>query len=94
MEPETSSRRTRRRVRFRRRRQARVLLVGIRLPPNYGTEYLAKFHDVFGAVARSRKLPLVPYLLDGFSENRELFQGDGIHPTAAEEFVTLREQAA
>jgi len=66
-----------------RRRQARVLLVGIRLPPNYGMEYTAKFHDVFGAVARSRKLPLVPFLLDGFSENRELFQGDGIHPTAA-----------
>ncbi len=72
-----------------RRRQARVLLVGIRLPPNYGMEYTAKFHDVFGAVARSRKLPLVPYLLDGFSENRELFQGDGIHPTAAAQPLML-----
>ena len=66
-----------------RRAQARVLLVGIRLPPNYGTAYTEKFHDVFGAVARSRKLPLVPFLLDGFSDDRTLFLEDGIHPNAA-----------
>ncbi|MGH8623381.1 MAG: arylesterase, partial [Burkholderiales bacterium] len=72
-----------------RRAQARVLLVGIRLPPNYGMEYTEKFQEVFRAVARSRKLPLVPFLLDGFSENRKLFQDDGIHPTAAAQPLML-----
>jgi acyl-CoA thioesterase-1 len=72
-----------------RRAKARVLLVGIRMPPNYGTEYTEKFQGVFGAVARSRNLPLVPFLLDGFSENRELFQGDGIHPAAAAQPLML-----
>ena len=72
-----------------RRAQARVLLVGIRLPPNYGTAYTEKFHDVFGAVARSRKLPIVPFLLDGFANDRMLFQDDGIHPSAAAQPLML-----
>ena len=72
-----------------RRAKARVLLVGIRLPPNYGTAYTEKFHGVFGAVARSRKLPLVPFLLDGFANDRKLFQDDGIHPSAAAQPLML-----
>jgi len=72
-----------------RRANARVLLVGIRMPPNYGANYTEKFQGVFGEVARSRKVPLVPSLLDGFSANRELFQADGIHPTAAAQPVML-----
>ena len=72
-----------------RRAQARVLLVGIRLPPNYGTAYTEKFHEVFSAVARSRKLPLVPFLLDGFANDRKLFQDDGIHPSAAAQPMML-----
>ena len=72
-----------------RRAKARVLLVGIRLPPNYGLPYAEKFEGVFREVSRSRKLPLVPFLLDGFSENRELFQSDGIHPSAAAQPLML-----
>ena len=72
-----------------RRANARVLLVGIRLPPNYGMAYTEEFQDVFSAVARSRKLPLVPFLLDGFSDNRGLFQDDGIHPSAAAQPLML-----
>ena len=72
-----------------RRAKARVLLVGIRLPPNYGQAYVEKFQDVYSAVARSRKLPLVPFLLDGFSDNRGLFQDDGIHPSAAAQSLML-----
>ncbi|MGH8632647.1 MAG: arylesterase, partial [Burkholderiales bacterium] len=72
-----------------RRANARVLLVGIRLPPNYGMAYTEKFQDVFSTVARSRKLPLVPFLLDGFSDNRGLFQDDGIHPSAAAQPLML-----
>jgi len=72
-----------------RRANVRVLLVGIRLPPNYGLPYAEKFEGVFREVSRSRKLPLVPFLLDGFSENRELFQSDGIHPSAAAQPLML-----
>jgi len=72
-----------------RRAKARVLLVGIRLPPNYGLPYAEKFQGVYREVSRSRKLPLVPFLLDGFSENRELFQADGIHPSAAAQPLML-----
>ena len=72
-----------------RRAKVRVLLVGIRLPPNYGLPYAEKFEGVFREVSRSRKLPLVPFLLDGFSENRELFQSDGIHPSAAAQPLML-----
>ncbi len=72
-----------------RRANARVLLVGIRLPPNYGLPYAEKFEGVFSEVARSKKLPLVPFLLDGFSDNRDLFQADGIHPNAAAQPLML-----
>jgi acyl-CoA thioesterase-1 len=64
------------------RSKARVLLVGMRLPPNYGTAYAEKFHRVFLDIAKRRKLPPAPFLLDGFAEKREYFQADGVHPTA------------
>jgi len=72
-----------------RRANARVLLVGMRIPPNYGMPYAEKFQGIFGAVAKSRKLPLVPFLLDGFAAQSSLFQADGIHPTAAAQPVML-----
>ena len=72
-----------------RRANARVLLVGIRLPPNYGLPYAEKFQGVYREVSRSRKLPLVPFLLDGFSDNRDLFQADGIHPSATAQPLML-----
>lgn len=59
---------------------ARVLIVGVRIPPNYGPTYTGKFHAVFAEVARKRKVALVPFLLEGFADQRELFQSDGIHP--------------
>ena len=64
------------------RAKARVLLVGMRLPPNYGTPYAEKFRQVFIEIAKRRKLPPAPFLLEGFAEKREYFQADGIHPTA------------
>jgi acyl-CoA thioesterase-1 len=72
-----------------RRSKARVLLVGMRLPPNYGVDYTEKFQNVYGEIARARKLPLVPFLLDGFAENRSLFQPDGVHPAAEAQPVIL-----
>jgi acyl-CoA thioesterase-1 len=61
---------------------AKVLLVGVRVPPNYGREYAERFAGTFAALARELKVPLVPFLLDGFAESFELFQADRIHPTA------------
>jgi len=68
---------------------ARVLLVGMRVPPNYGSGYSAKFHDLFRELAARDKLALVPFLFEGFAEKRELFQPDGIHPTAAAQPLLL-----
>ena len=60
----------------------RVLLVGMRLPPNYGGDYTKEFEAVFPAVARRAKVALMPFLLDGVAGMPRLNQADGIHPTA------------
>jgi acyl-CoA thioesterase-1 len=62
---------------------ARVLLAGMRLPPNYGADYTKEFEAVFPEVARRAKVPLMPFLLDGIAADPRLNQPDGIHPTAA-----------
>jgi len=62
---------------------ARVLLIGLRIPPNYGRDYTEGFFASFADVARDRKVALVPFLLDGFADNAALFQGDHIHPIQA-----------
>jgi len=72
-----------------RRAKARVLMVGIRIPPNYGTPYAEKFQRTFSETAKRKKLPLVPFLFEGFAEKREYFQADGIHPTAEAQPVML-----
>jgi len=66
-----------------RRQHSRVLLVGMNVPPNYGSDYTEKFREVFETVARSQRVPLVPFLFEGFATERALFQPDGIHPVAA-----------
>jgi acyl-CoA thioesterase-1 len=59
---------------------ARVLIIGMHIPPNYGPKYTREFHATFENVARSQRTALVPFLLEGFADQRELFQSDGIHP--------------
>ena len=59
---------------------ARVLLVGMRMPPNYGAAYTRDFAAVFPDVARKTNVPLVPFLLEGVAAEVRLNQGDGIHP--------------
>jgi acyl-CoA thioesterase-1 len=66
-----------------RRHNTRILLVGMHVPPNYGSDYEEKFRALFGALAKSQRVPLVPFLFEGFAADRGLFQADGIHPTAA-----------
>lgn len=59
---------------------ARVVLCGMRLPPNYGREYTARFRAMYGELASRYKVALVPFFLEGIGDKRELFQADGIHP--------------
>lgn len=61
----------------------RVLLVGMRIPPNYGPEYAGEFAALFPRLAEELDVPLVPFLLEGVGGEPDLNQGDGIHPTAA-----------
>ena len=59
---------------------AKVLLVGMRIPPNYGKVYTRRFESLFAEVARQQNASLVPFMLQGFADKREWFQSDGIHP--------------
>ena len=62
---------------------ARVLLVAMRIPPNYGRDYAEQFHASFAALARETNAALAPFLLQGFAADPSLFQADRIHPNEA-----------
>lgn len=64
-------------------RNARVLLVGMKLPPNYGPDYVRQFEQAFARVAREEQVPLLPFLLAPIAADAAAFQPDGLHPTAA-----------
>ncbi len=61
---------------------ARVLLVGMRIPPNYGQDYADRFYGLYGKLAEEYRLRLVPFFLDKVIEKPDWFQADRIHPTA------------
>jgi len=65
-----------------RSRHARVLLIGMRLPPNYGNYYTERFQRVYQEVAAEQRIPLVPFLLAGIATHERLMQPDGIHANA------------
>jgi len=67
-------------VRLAQARHVRVLLLGIRMPPNYGPRYTSEFDALYREVAARRRVPLVPFLLDGVATERALMQADGLHP--------------
>lgn len=62
---------------------AKVLLVGIHLPPNYGPVYTTAFFQIFETLADRHQITRVPFLLEQVALNRELMQADGLHPNAA-----------
>ncbi len=62
---------------------AEPVLVGFMIPPNYGIDYAREFHGMYVQLAKKHKLALVPFLLEGFADQRDLFQPDQLHPTAA-----------
>ena len=60
--------------------KARVLLLGMRIPPNYGKRYTELFQRVYGRVAEQTRVALVPFLLEGVGGIDDMMQADGIHP--------------
>jgi acyl-CoA thioesterase I len=62
---------------------AQAVVVGMKLPPNYGAAYTREFEALYGDVAKSNHVPLVPFLFSGIGESDEWFQPDRVHPTAA-----------
>ncbi len=67
---------------------AKVLLIGMRLPPNYGRDYADQFFALYGTLSKEAKVPLVPFMLDGVSN--DLFQADRLHPTAQAHPIILK----
>jgi acyl-CoA thioesterase I len=61
---------------------AKVLLLGIRVPPNYGPAYAKRFQEVYAGIAETYRVPWVPFLLAGVAGQPQLMQADGIHPRA------------
>lgn len=70
---------------------AQPVLVGMRLPPNYGTQYTTKFHDSYRALARRHDIVLIPFLLERVAARADFFQLDMIHPTAQAQPLILDE---
>ena len=76
-------------IRLSQQEGARVLLLGIRLPPNYGARYTDEFGALYPALAQQFHLPLVPFLLDRVALHPDLMQSDGLHPDAEGEPLVL-----
>ena len=68
---------------------ARALIVGMKVPPNYGTAYARAFDALFVDIARKRRASVVPYVFEGFGDDLALFQPDRIHPTSAAQVKIL-----
>lgn len=62
--------------------QAKVLLVGMRMPPNYGRAYTERFAGMYKELSSQLKVPLVPFMLDGVAQEPANFQADRLHPLA------------
>jgi acyl-CoA thioesterase I len=69
-------------------RKARAVLIGMRLPPNYGP-FAESFHVAFADVARQAKVAYVPFLLDGLDQGPRHFQADGLHPNREAQPILL-----
>ncbi|GAB3676803.1 arylesterase [Salinisphaera aquimarina] len=63
--------------------QAKVLLLGMRIPANYGKTYSDRFHGAFNDIAKQSDVAYVPFFLESIATDRRNFQADGIHPNAA-----------
>jgi acyl-CoA thioesterase-1 len=69
---------------------AKILLVGMQIPTNYGLRYTTQFKATYPTLAEKNKTALVPFLLEGVATHSELIQNDGIHPTAAAQPIIVK----
>ena len=76
-------------VRAAQARKAKVLVAGMRMPPNYGQKYNQEFERAFADVAKKLRTGYVPFLLDGMADKRDLFLSDQIHPSAQAQPIIL-----
>jgi acyl-CoA thioesterase-1 len=68
---------------------AKVLILGMRIPPNYGQEYTTQFFNLFGKLAQTENVAHVPFFLEGVATKIELFQADRIHPNEKAQPILL-----
>jgi acyl-CoA thioesterase-1 len=76
-------------LRAARKQRVKVLLVGMRMPPNYGPAYTREFNAAFGALARQYRTAFLPFLMVGFADQPRYFLDDGIHPNAVAQPLIL-----
>lgn len=76
-------------IRAAQRRRVKVLLLGVRMPPNYGPAYTREFTASFAALAGKHRTAFAPFLLEGFADRPEYFLDDGVHPNAAAQPLIL-----
>ncbi|OWW20283.1 arylesterase [Noviherbaspirillum denitrificans] len=69
--------------------KAKVLLVGMQIPPNYGREYADRFSGLYEKLSKETRVSLVPFLLEGVASKPQLFQSDRIHPLAEAQPIML-----
>jgi acyl-CoA thioesterase I len=70
---------------------AKVALLAMKLPPNYGKRYIELFYQVYSQLATELKIPLVPFILEEVALKKELMQADGLHPNAkGQPFIAAR----
>ncbi|NHL66591.1 arylesterase [Burkholderia ambifaria] len=72
-----------------RQARAKVVLVGMYVPPNYGPDYTQKFHALYTRLSKELGVPLVPFLLAGIENKPEMFQSDQMHPTQQAQGILL-----
>ena len=76
-------------IRLARAAQAQPVLVGLMIPPNYGIDYAREFRELYPQLARKSRVALVPFLLDGIADRRDLFLPDQLHPAAVAQPLIL-----
>ncbi|MCC2959424.1 arylesterase [Massilia sp. IC2-278] len=72
------------------KQDAKVMLIGMRMPPNYGRAYTERFFGMYGALSKDLKAPLVPFMLEGVADKPALFQADRLHPNAQAHPIILK----
>jgi acyl-CoA thioesterase-1 len=69
---------------------AKVLLLGMQIPPNYGQQYTKQFKGLYAKLASQEGIELLPFFLDGVAAKKEFFQGDNIHPNEAAQKILFK----